>query len=138
MRLTKSSIRGNGPEDMMRFAMSAKSHSALKQLARKQQRARERQFFLREDLLEAKDALSRQWKVEAAAKKFADHNLALLLQDLTKTKMVKRHRRHHRKNLERQDNDYSLTRFTDRQVLVRFVSVPGSKPETQVFASCAV
>ncbi|CAN7620248.1 hypothetical protein LJR189_004650 [Acidovorax delafieldii] len=139
MRLINSSVRGVLATDMLRTStLSAPYLSAMKQLSRKQQRARERQFFLREDLLMAKYDLAQRWKDKAIAEKEAHQALALMLQEMTKPKMVKRRRSSHRKARGNAVNDYPLTQFAGRQVLVRFVESTAGVPETQVFASCAI
>jgi hypothetical protein len=139
MRLINSSIRGVLATDMLRTStLSATSKSVMKQLSRKQQRARERQFFLREELLMAQYDLAQRWKDKAIAEKKAHQALTMLLEEMAKPKLVKRRRRSHRKARENAVNDYPLTQFAGRQVLVRFVESAAGVPESQVFASCAI
>lgn len=122
MRLINSSIRGNTAEDMLRSGkLSAKPHSQTKRLARKQQRARERQAFDRE---------CAQVDREPPAAPTVDSS---------RTTSVVDHRRRARKQSDKKAKArYSLTQFTGRQVHVRFVDAIGAaEPVRLVFASCA-
>ncbi len=117
MRLINSSIRGNTAEDMLRSGkLSAKPHSQTKRLARKQQRARERQAFDRE---------CAQVDREPPASSRT-------------TSVVDRRRRARKQSDKKAKARYSLTQFTGRQVRVRFVDAIGAaEPVRLVFASCA-
>lgn len=129
MKLIHSSIRNASALDMLRVAsLAPKAHAQMKQLARKQLRARERQAFVHEDLQEAFDFLTERGRAKANVQ----------------VKMVKQQARSRRKffdaikSLESRISAYPLTQFVGRQVLVRFVDAAEGQPVTQVYASCAI
>lgn len=129
MKLIHSSIPNASALDMLRVAsLAPKAHAQMKQLARKQLRARERQAFVHEDLQEAYDFL-------------AERGRAKVNVEIKKVNRKSRSRRKFFdaiKGLDSRINAYPLTQFVGRQVLVRFVDAAEGQPVTQVYASCAI